>query len=404
MVASQEAGWNIEGMEKDLLSMLRDGILCDLVEVEDERNFKSPKAIDLWRHLPIKLYESPTATRFINMALDQSCPGTGATYNDILSAIMHQTHVDGFCYIMGGQVRDMLTGKISRDVDINFACTAKDVAALCVENEWPVKYKEIGCPGGKPNYVLIGDDQSGLYMEGFSISFNNSTELHRQDFRQNMFFYDLTNNVIIDKTGYGVIDLRNNELRISSAPAKNFEEWVANDVTQGEKALRYVKFLVRSNVRNKPKKIDEDECAFVVSNLKKAFRENAASLRGYWFGYLLGEFLRSQEGLQALHKWVCDQSGQTWWDDDWLPFVQPLVADPSWLILLTSEASTVKLKLETLDDAGDGSIHEEHLKEILRRLNADFTDKDFEMLFDGVRSSSPEQLNFNEFVDFVFGA
>ena len=69
-----------------------------------------------------------------------------------------------------------------------------DVALVCVDREWTVKYKPIG-PVAKPNYVLIGDEQTDLYMEGFSISFNATSECFQQDFRQNMLSF-LYKNVV----------------------------------------------------------------------------------------------------------------------------------------------------------------------------------------------------------------
>jgi len=268
----------------------------------------------------------------VTTLLDHVVPGTPATYEQILSAIMQQKHTDGFCYLIGGQVRDILQGKISKDVDFNYACTAKDVASVCVDNEWTVKYKAIG-PVDKPNYVLIGDEDTELYLEGFPISFNATKECFHQDFRQNMLFYDLTNHVILDKSGHGVADIRNREFRLSCAPSKQFEDWAGADFLLGQKALRYVKFVVRARVRREQLKVDEDESAFVVALLKRAFRENGAALKGFFFGYVLGEFLKTQEGVQALYGWVCDNGEPLWWEE-WLPFVQPKVGDPSWLTSL----------------------------------------------------------------------
>jgi len=393
------ADWGVEALERELQSKIPDGgILADLVVV-DKANLKHPKAIAPFNHLPIKLYESPTVTRVLTAVLDNINPGTEASYNQILAAIMGQTHTDSFCYVHGGQVRDILMGKISKDVDINYACTAKDVAMVCVQNEWPIKYITIGAKGA-PNYVLIGEEQSGLYMEGFSLSFNIGNPRVRQDFRRNMLAYDFTNQVIIDKSGYGVEDIQNNELRFACAPSKDmWEEWACNEATVGEKGLRYIKFVMRGILKGKPLKIDLEESAFVADLLKKALRENQESLKGFWFRYLLGECCGKQEGVAALYKWVCEYGGQSWWNE-WLPYVKAIVADASWLdsfVQANGTADAIKQEFARHEHIRDGQIEEEDLKSVLRSLNLNLTDAEFEALCP--EKSSADKLNIDEFID-----
>jgi hypothetical protein len=275
-----------------------------------------------------------------------------------------------------------------------------------VENEWPVKYKAIG-PVQKPNYVLIGDEQTDHYMEGFSISFNATSECHKQDFRQNMLFYDFSNQIIIDKSGYGIEDIRKRALRFSCAPFKNFDDWANADMTLGQKALRYVKFVVRAKMSNMPLEVDHEESAFVATLLKRALRENGPSLKGCWFGYVLGECLRTQEGIQALYAWVCTKGGASWWTE-WLPFVEPEISDPSWLNSLNQEAAacfaldSIKRAFETNDKLGDGLISETDLKIVFRNLGGDLSEDDFEVLFQG-HSSRRGTVKFDEFVDYLCG-
>jgi len=311
---------------------------------------------------------------------------------------------ESFCYLLGGQVRDLLKGKISSDVDFNYACSAQDVARVCVENEWPVKFKAIG-PVSKPNYVLIGDEQSEQYLEGFSISFNATLECFNQDFRQNLLFYDLANHIILDKSGFGMQDIRNCELRLSCAPSKNFDDWASADMTTGQKALRYVKFIVRSQLRRSPLKFDSEESAFVVSLLRRAFRENGAALKQFWFGYVLGECLTTQQGVETLFRWVCDQGGSSWWEE-WIPFVRPKVGDERWLNSLSADvspqsmASTIKEVFGGINS--EGLIAQEDLKTVMRKLGAGFSEKEFELLFAGSYSAHiPGKLNLNDFIDQV---
>lgn len=315
-------------LENDLLTMMHDGFLSDVVEVQ-KKELAVPEAIAPWSCLPFKLYKSATATKVLKTQLDTIVPGTTASYNQIIGAIMEQTHTESFCFLVGGHVRDILRGKVGNDIDFNYACTAQDVAMVCVKNMWPVKFKAIG-PVSDPNYVLIGDESTDAYMEGFSLSFNAVSECFRGDFRQNMLFYDCTNHIIVDKSGFGVEDIRNCDLRLACAPSQNFEDWAASDITYGLKALRYVKFMIRSKQEGKMFKTEDAECSFVVSSIKKAFCENAPALNGFWFGYALGGALSSSEGISNLREWVVQQCGLEWWDE-WMPFIRPKIGDQSWL-------------------------------------------------------------------------
>lgn len=382
--------------------MLSDGILSDLVVVEPAQ-LQVPAAVAPWDHLPVKLYRSATATRVFRRLLGAPVPGTPASYSQILDAIMQQQHVDSFCYLIGGQVRDLLTGRVSKDVDFNYACSAQDVARVCIENEWTVKYKCIG-PVSRPNYVLIGDESKDDYMEGFSISFNATSECFAQDFRQNMLFYDLTNDVILDKSGYGIEDIRSHSLRLACAPASSFEDWAGADMTLGQKGLRYVKFVVRAQVQQRQLNVDEEESKLVAALLRRAFRENAGPLQGFWFGYVLGECLGEREGVEALFNWVCKEGGASWWAE-WLPFVAPKVSEASWLKGLGAQdgKATVKSMFQSVRRNVDDFICHDELKRILGKLDGRFSEAEVEALLQKCPSTRPGWVRHDDFVDYVFG-
>lgn len=325
-----------EALEKELQASLHGGFLGDVVEVKLE-DVKSPESIAAWSHLPIKLYRSETTTRILRKQLDATVPGIPATYNEILQAIMDEPQVESFCFLLGGQIRDILRGKISQDVDFSYACTAQQVATICVNRKWTVKYKAIG-PVSEPNYVLIGDEQSELYMEGFSLSFNALSECYEQDFRQNLLFYDLSNDLILDKSGFGLEDIKGNTLRLSCAPEKCFEDWAAADFTTGQKSLRYVKFIIRARMEGSPLKTDQEELDFVVLSLSNAFRDNAEGLSKFWVGYVLSGALKSREGVRCLLGWV-EEVGGSGFLQKWLPILRAASVDPAWLGEASQEAS-----------------------------------------------------------------
>eukprot|EP00930_Biecheleria_cincta_P048584 TRINITY_DN33872_c0_g1_i1.p1 TRINITY_DN33872_c0_g1~~TRINITY_DN33872_c0_g1_i1.p1 ORF type:complete len:362 (-),score=58.96 TRINITY_DN33872_c0_g1_i1:351-1436(-) len=310
-----------------LRSAVRDGFLSDVLEVQ-LADLKRPEALQAWHDHPYKLYKSAAATKALKCHLDSLVPGLQATYMEVLTAIMKYKD-NSFCFLIGGQVRDILQGKISKDTDFNYACSAQDVAMVCIQNKWMVKYKAIG-PVSEPNYVLIGDEQTDAYMEGFPLSFNATDQCFKGDFRQNMLFYDLANDVILDKSGHGISDIRDRSLRVACAPYRHFDDWVASDISFGLKALRYVKFLVRSRMDGSPMSTDKTECSFIVDTISKAFKDNAPALHCPWFGIAFDSTLSTKKGVDALHAWVLEQGGPSWWLE-WMPFVRPKVKDPSWL-------------------------------------------------------------------------
>jgi hypothetical protein len=323
---------------------VKGGFLADVVEVQ-LADLERPETVNPWSELPFKLYSSAAATHALKRQLDNKVPGLDATYTEVLAAIMGNEK-DRFCFLIGGQVRDILQGKVSKDTDFNYACTAQDVAMVCVENKWMVKYKAIG-PVSEPNYVLIGDEQTDAYMEGFPLSFNATAECFKGDFRQNMLFYDLVNDVIIDKSGQGVFDIQSRMLRAACAPSQSLDAWVASDITLGLKSLRYVKFLVRSRMDGAPLTTDKTECSLIIAAIRTAFKENAQALRSQWFGIVFNAILSTKHGLCALNSWVCEQGGSSWWLE-WLSFVRPVVGDANWLADLSVDLPIESRKLATV--------------------------------------------------------
>ena len=223
-------------------SLGADGFLSDLVECS-LASVSHPAAITPFSAFAYKLYKSEAATSAIRALLTCSLPGTTDSFDTVLSAIASgggSSSTDRhYCYLVGGQVRDVLRGVLSTDIDFNYSCAARDVALVTVEREIPTKYKCIG-PVTVPNYVLIGDEGSDNYLEGFSISFNATKACCEMDFRQNMCLYDLANDVIIDKSGCGVDDIRSRTLRLSCSQGESYQAWASSTITQGFKELRYI--------------------------------------------------------------------------------------------------------------------------------------------------------------------
>eukprot|EP00931_Biecheleriopsis_adriatica_P087062 TRINITY_DN61584_c0_g1_i1.p1 TRINITY_DN61584_c0_g1~~TRINITY_DN61584_c0_g1_i1.p1 ORF type:complete len:503 (+),score=52.98 TRINITY_DN61584_c0_g1_i1:8-1516(+) len=319
-------------LEESLRASLdADGFLSDLVQ-RTRDSLAQPEALSPFEKFGYKLYSSTSATAALRALLQCELPGTGVSFQAALSAIQAGSSPTGVqqhhCYLVGGQVRDVLRGTLSKDVDVNYTCEAREVALIAARNGWPTKFFRINVKEGEmPNYCCIGDTGTGNYLEGFRVTFNATKPCYiGGDFRQNMCYYDLTNDVIIDKTGFSVSDIRTRALRLScaDAPGETFEMWASESITPGYMQLRFVKFLLRAIAKGQPLKTDSDELAFVIQSLRAALKTNVAALikEPLGFGYALSANLKDAKGVSDLRAWVCENGGEEWWQDSWVPLVR----------------------------------------------------------------------------------
>jgi len=310
-------------------SISEDGCLSDIRECVLSE-LKHPGAVAPFHGFDYRLYRSAKASSALRTLLHCSVPGTSVSFEEMLSAIAlesspNNAQQQNYCYLIGGQVRDILRGQLSTDFDFNYSCSAREVALTTVARGWPTKYKCIGAGVREPNYVLIGDEDSSCYLEGFCVDLNTHACYH-DDFTMNFVFYDLKNDVIIDKTGRGVSDIRARSLRLTLSVGETFEAWAAENFSPGNKELRYVKFFLRAETNGEPLSYDAEECAFIVESLRRALCTNAKALREFWFGYTLKAQLKDSNGIAALNAWVTKYGGPTWWEEQWLPLVEACAA------------------------------------------------------------------------------
>lgn len=132
----------------------------------------------------------------------------------------------------------------------------------CVRNEWPCKYGSLTPRDALPNHVVVGDPHktgSGACLEGFSVTSDALAVLSHGGLRQDLLVYCLTNDVIIDKTGSGVEDVRLGRLRLpcdadgaSSGHLPSRDAWSAADVAPGVKPLKCAAATVAALLDAKP--------------------------------------------------------------------------------------------------------------------------------------------------------
>lgn len=185
------------------------------------------------------------------------------------------------------------------------------------------------------------------------------------DLTMNTLLYDLTNHVIIDKSGHGVGDIRSHTLRIPLGPTETYKMWSATGITAGGEEvrdfaapvgspyccrsqgapssaclqshpltrllcpvtqLRYLKFWLRAEASGRSHKYDQADLAFVISSLQAALLTNASSLGGFWIGYTLKAQLKDVSGLRRLREWVEVHGPPSWWEEQWLPLLAECAA------------------------------------------------------------------------------
>ena len=173
----------------------------------------------------------------------------GVKYSDIIKEIFKITKD---LYIMGGTIRDILIDKNINDIDITCDSDKNKVINMCYVNNWMCYINETG------KYLKISDN-----FEGF---FDTYREFKRSkvnyDFTANHLIYDLKNKIIIDTTGYGMIDIINRIIRIP-VNEKRYNEWAS---LKWDNCLRFFKLILLGF-----KPIDNKTTDFIVNYIEDNF-------------------------------------------------------------------------------------------------------------------------------------
>lgn len=124
-------------------------------------------------------------------------------------------------YLFGGFMRDILSKEMPEDVDVY----VENISSIQFSNELIlrgiIKKKKdlIGSIPFKEDIILVLS-QTKIYDYDFDFVSSNLPSIEeytkRVDFTINTLYYNLSNNELIDPTGYGVQDIKNKVLRINS--------------------------------------------------------------------------------------------------------------------------------------------------------------------------------------------
>lgn len=175
--------------------------------------------------------------------LDGNVPG-GITYIEIVNEIWYR----GFeVFVVGGTVRDILSGDEPNDVDIVTTMPlfiARDLFEKMLTN--PDIDTETGILrlGGKRqtpdpfvDLKVFCDDYYGEANALFGDNFEK--DIRRRDFSCNSIFYEPVNRVIIDPCGHGIADIEAGTLKLVCTRANLSKPAMA------QISIRFLKFLLR---------------------------------------------------------------------------------------------------------------------------------------------------------------
>ena len=231
--------------------------ITDLEEL-NYNQVKDKSMLKYWRyHSTIKIYKSITVTKAIHYMLTNNVPGLKkegkpVTYKNVFDEIQNLPW-PGDVFLIGGTVRDTLKRTAPNDIDIAVSCPPNDIKKICEKNKWKFYINT------KYSYFMIGNKDNDEYLEGKDI-YNNLNSLTQDEFRMNNLFYDLKNDIIIDKTGKGVQDTFENKLNFC-VEEKLWNEWMHYNFF-----FRFYKFILRDYQVNWKQK------RFILSEFKKIYK------------------------------------------------------------------------------------------------------------------------------------
>jgi len=134
-------------------------------------------------------------------------------------------------YLVGGYVRDALSGRRSDDYDICSSLSAEEVASLLSGTPYVISLikKDTGtvaitCHGKEWQYTAFRTDR---YESGHTPAATYPTDIEgdarRRDFKANAVYYDIKSDKIVDPLG-GVKDIENKILSTTRSPKEVFSE------------------------------------------------------------------------------------------------------------------------------------------------------------------------------------
>lgn len=136
-------------------------------------------------------------------------------------------------FLHGGIIRDFFTNTRSTDIDIIFNVNVSDIKDICDKEGWPCAQVMV-----QEQYINFGQDK-GISLEGSNLRQAFAVPVHYHESSVNDLSYDMANQILVDFSGYGVVDSLARRLRITPYP-KFWPKWASDDF---KKPLRFFKLI-----------------------------------------------------------------------------------------------------------------------------------------------------------------
>lgn len=198
-----------------IVSILKEPYCVEIPDKFLERNIEKNKLSYNYR-----IYRVNKLEEKYNALIEEDVKNMKNSYKNIFKEIRK---ISPTIYIYGGSIRDLLLDKKLSDVDILFDADIEEVKKLCKKNKWACsKIDE------KWSLIVFGSD-IGVTLEGHykSACYMNQKDVD-YDFTINRLVYDTKNNLLIDLTGTGLVDLINEHIKIPVSRGKYFL-WARTD-------------------------------------------------------------------------------------------------------------------------------------------------------------------------------
>lgn len=199
-----------------------------------------------WHSLSANCLVSPLVEekRRFDELLSQQIP-PGPTYLELVEEIWHRGYE---VYVVGGTVRDVVSGEKSNDVDLvttmplgRFEDLLSSMFKKLVSIREVNGFARLGGRGdkGDPFIDLKSFCHGGMGTPNALFGADFLLDLQLRDFACNAIYYDPINKVLIDPSGRGVRDAKNRILSVVCNPSSR------PPIAKGQIAIRYFKFCMR---------------------------------------------------------------------------------------------------------------------------------------------------------------
>lgn len=157
-------------------------------------------------------------------------------------------------FLHGGIVRDLITNTRSTDIDIVFDTDVAKVKDICERENWPCAQVMI-----REQYINFGQDK-GISLEGSNLKASFIVPIHFHEATVNDLSFDMNNQILIDYSGSGLVDVLARRLRITPS-RKYWQRWAEDDF---KKPLRFFKLIQKGFTPATPETLE-----FVINYIRE---------------------------------------------------------------------------------------------------------------------------------------